>query len=197
VPGAGRFAVKTKTKKVPLLTEILLGRTVKDVCDQLLEKYEFENSDTADRLEDIVKTLVKANKPNVVFYARERDFDAISPINLDWEGPDLNYWDYDNGYWKEEEAWNDCDILNKIVEDLFGKRTPHKATKGKEFLLKKKGFGCPCCGGQGIHLTSISSWSPRPGDKSPDRGEVAHEIGCTECGYTWTNWYKVALDRIG
>jgi hypothetical protein len=162
--------VKTKTKKVPLLTEILLGRTVKDVCDQLLEKYEFENSDTADRLEDIVKTLVKANKPNVVFYARERDFDAISPINLDWEGPDLNYWDYDNGYWKEEEAWNDCDILNKIVEDLFGKRTPHKAT---------------------------SSWSPRPGDKSPDRGEVAHEIGCTECGYTWTNWYKVALDRIG
>lgn len=187
-----------KTKKVPLLTEILLGRSVKDVCDQLLEKYEFNNWEgLTGKLEQIVKALIKANKPNVVFYASESDCDSIFPINLDWDGPELNYWDHDGNCWKEEEAWGDCEILNKIVEDLFGKRPPYKVTKDKDFLLKRKGFGCPCCGGPGIHLTSVTGWSPRPGDKSPDRGEVAHEVGCKECGYTWTNRYKVALDRVG
>ena len=188
--------MKTKTKKVPLLTEILLGRSVKEVCEQLLEKHAFDNYDTAEKLEEIIKALIKAGKPNVVFYARESDYDSISPINLDWTGPNLDYWDHDDNCWKEDEAYADRNILNKIVEEIFGKRPPFKVTKSKEFLLKKKGFGCPCCGGQGIHLASVCHWSPRPGNTLSHRGEVAHEIGCRECGYTWTNWYKVSLDRV-
>jgi hypothetical protein len=190
--------VKTEKKvKHPLVKELLLGRTVEEVCDELRENYEFRNDQTCDKLEDIVKALVKANKPNVVFYAEERDYCSVYPINLkDWE-IDLDYWDHEDGFWLEDEAICDCDTLNKIVEDLFGERKPHKVTRDQEFLLKKKGFACPCCGGQGIQLDQIVHWKPLAGLKNRDRGEVVHEIGCKKCGYTWENSYKVTLDRVG
>jgi transcription elongation factor Elf1 len=182
-------------KKNPLIKEILLGKTVQEVCAELSEKYNFMG-EAADKLEDIIKTLVKANKPNVVFYAEEKDYNSIYPINLcEWE-IQLDYWDYQDNLWLEEEAYNDCEILNKIVEDLFGKRKPYKVTKDQKFLLKKKGFACPCCGGKGIHLSDRSCWSPRPGNKNSDRGIVTHEIGCKECGYIWENKYIVTLENV-
>ncbi len=181
---------------MPLMKEILLGRTVKEVREQLLEKYKFENDETKEKLEDIIKALIKANKPNVVFYATENDYNSVGPINLDYWDIALDYWDHTDGFWLEDEAWEDCDTLNKIVEDLFGKRKPYKVTKDHEFLLKKKGFACPCCGGQGTHLSDNLHWQPIPGQKNSDRGEVTHEIGCKECGYTWENLYKVTLSRV-
>jgi transcription elongation factor Elf1 len=186
---------KTKTKKHPLIQEILLGRTVKEVCDQLQEKYRFEG-EAGDKLEDIVQALIKANKPNVVFYAEENDYNSVRPINLDWD-IGLDYWDHEDNYWREDEAFSDCGKLNEVVEELFGKRKPYKVNKDQNFLMGKKGFACPCCGRQGIHLSEDRGWLPRPGDKNPDKGEIVHEIGCKKCGYTWQNRYKVTLDRVG
>jgi len=187
-----------KTKKAvkhTLIKEILLGRTVEEVCNELREKYDFRGP-AADKLEEIVRALVKANKPNVVFYAEERDWSSVYPINLkDWE-IDLDYWDHEDGYWLEDEAIHDCEALNEIVADLFGERDPYKVTKDQEFLLTKKGFACPCCGGQGIHLSQVTHWQPMPGSKNRDRGSIIHEIGCKKCGYTWQNIYKVTLDEV-
>jgi hypothetical protein len=182
-------------KKNPLITEILLGRTVKEVCAELSKKYAFEG-EAENKLEEIIKALVKANNPNVVFYAEENEYNSVYPINLNWD-IELDYWNHDRELWFEESAYNDCEILNKIVEDLFGKRKPYKVTKDQKFLLKKKGFACPCCGGQGIHLSDRTCWSPRPGNKNSDRGIVTHEIGCTECGCIWENKYIVTLENVG
>jgi hypothetical protein len=186
----------SKTQKHTLVKELLLGRTVEEVCNQLREKYEFRNDDTAEKLEEIVRTLVEVNKPNVVFYAEENDYDSVRPINLDDWLIELDYWDHEDGFWREDEAISDCETLNAIVEDLFGERKPYKVTKDQEFLIKKKGFACPCCGGQGIHLSEVSHWRPLPGSKNRDRGHVSHEIGCKKCGYTWENLYKVTLEQV-
>jgi len=96
----------------------------------------------------------------------------------------LEYWEYDQEdrpIALEEEAYDDCEVLNEIVRRLYGvKKKRPKATLTQGDFLKKKGEACPYCGGDAL----VTLYEPH------STWVIA---GCKQCGATWEKRFKLVV----
>jgi transcription elongation factor Elf1 len=184
-------------KKHPRIRELQLGKTVKEFVDELLKNgdYDFQRLDDSELLEKIVKKLVEIDDPNVRFGVFFKESCAyIESINYESFDIPVDYYDNEWGGYLENESWTDCQLLNQIVEELFGPRKKQKSAKfTKAQLLKQQGKvnsnprsgACPHCGKKEIVFLD---------DFKTD--ETAQELGCKSCGLTWKLYYEKKLKSV-
>lgn len=167
-----------KTSKHPLIREIQLGKSVDEVVNDHFMDYDFQGDDIHQKLPEIIREIVRINKNDLKF-AVSLDSDWCAIIFLNGESKlTLDYWNYDDGYALDDNANLDCELLNKIVDRLYGtKRKKPVAKVPMEKFLKKNGDICPYCGRTPTTLDEVT-WNNRD------------IMGCTNCGETWSMYYK-------
>lgn len=168
-----------KKPKHPLIREIQLGKSVKDVIDEHFSELSIEGLDTEARLEEIVKEIIRINKNDLRFaVVLENDSCDIIVLNDSQSELVLDYWDHTEGFALDEMAREDCETINEVVERLYGtKRKKAKAKITKTQFLKKNGDICPYCGRTPTTLDE-TTWSNRD------------IMGCSNCGEIWAMYYK-------
>lgn len=174
--------MKTKMKN-PIIKEILLGKTVEEVIEEHFSDYEFEGYSTEEKLPEIIREIIRIGKSDLRFAVclQHASCDIIflngkSDLQLE------NYWESDGDWAKTDEASQDCDNLNDIVERLYGvERKRPKAKITKEAFLKKKGKVCPFCLSTKITALDEFTWTNHD------------EMGCRACGETWDRDCKTVV----
>jgi len=179
----------------PLLTEIQLGRSIKDVAESLLEEAETNDiqvhSLDANDLEKVIKELIRVNNKNIRWHVCY-GYDSCSVLTLDKKFQDdlFDYWD-DEGWAREDEAHDDCNFLNEVTKKLFAvEDKPQKAKVTQADFKKKKGKVCPYC--KSTKVTSIgilSTYMPK------DDWIANRQMACTKCNAEWTEEYKLTISK--
>lgn len=169
--------------KHPIIKEILLGKTVDEAIQEHFSDLNWEEYATRNRLPDVIREIIRIGKSDLRFAVDvQSDSCQIIPLNADFDPQLDHYWEDEYNFAKTDEASNDCDNLNGIVEALYGtKRKKPKPKATKELFLKKKGNLCPYCLGTKIIVLDSDTWSDRD------------EMGCKKCGETWYRSYKTVV----
>lgn len=179
-----------------LLTEILLGRPVKEVARALLAEAEAEESDVEldeDELEKVIKELIRVKGKNIRWHVcMGHESCSILVLNKKFQD-DLffDFWD-DDGWAREDEAHATCEFLNEVTKKLFAvedKPLKQKVTQAE--FKKKKGKVCPYC--KSTKVTSISplgTWKPK------DDWVANREMACEKCNAEWSEEYKLTITRF-
>lgn len=173
-------------KQHALITELQLGKTVEELCEEHFKEYEFEQG-LEEYLPSIVKGMTKLKKPlrivasvgsghcclDVLGKAKDLQ-DALSDT-------DDFYWD-DDGYALDDDARHDAEILNEIMERLFGwKRNRKKPKISSEEYLKNTDI-CPfCLKTKPVIILDDATWTSRD------------IMGCRSCGETWSKEHKKVI----
>lgn len=175
--------MKTSTTH-PLLKEIQLGKSPEELVREHFVGYDFQG-DVYDQLPDIVREIVRIGNEHLRFaVALEDGWCGIVVLGAGARNAlTLDYWNDEDGFAKDEDANLDCEILNEIVERLYGiKRKKPKPKLTNEQFARKKGNVCPYCGGGGatVVLDDVT-WNNRD------------IMGCLGCGETWSRDYKIVV----
>jgi hypothetical protein len=172
-------------KKHPRIRELQLGKSVKEFVGEILKNGDYDFIKIEDeQIEAAVKKIVEINDPNVrfgVFLSSELVCIRFVNNDSDFE-VGHNYYDSDWGSYYSDDAWDDCDLLNKLVEELLG---PHKSPKKKilkKTLLRAKGLLCPHCGCKDHHILDNFRTD-----------DMIQELGCKSCGLKWRIYYQRKL----
>lgn len=170
-------------KTHPLITEIQLGRSIKEVALEMCDDMDFQLLGT-DEIESCIKELILLNDPKakfVVFMFHDNCW--LSLVNNEWPAyAEFNYWD--DGYARDDDAFSDCELLNEVVRRLFATEKKQKKIKIKRSdYVKKKGKVCPYCGKKKtvVVLDDFVTNSTR------------QNLACSGCGETWTENHKLVL----
>ena len=167
----------------PLLREIQLGRSIESVCEDFLEEFNFQAL-VQDQLVNIVREIIRLNDPNMKFVVFvESDNCYISSINSKWDRDLIpNYWDDEYNFALSDDAECDCDMLNDVVNRLFGEPKKKFKKMTKADFLKKKGKCCPYCScSKNVVLDDFVTF------------KTERVIGCSKCGNTWNERYEMKL----
>lgn len=169
-------------KKHPIITEIQLGKSVKEVIKEHFSHYNFELYLTEDLLPVVIKEIIHIGKSDLRF-AVDVGYDSCGIIVLNAES-NLSldhYWDDENNWARTDESGADCKALNEIVDALYGtKRKKPKPKVTKEQFVRKNGNICPYCGAvKMIMVLDGETWNDRD------------EMGCRACGEIWDRKYKI------
>lgn len=172
-------------KQHPLLTEIQLGRSVQDVAQSLCDEMGFELVGQND-LENCIKELIRLNDPKARFVVWRHDQSCCVSVvnNKKWSDEfDIDYWDNEDNFALEDQAYADCECLNEVVEKLFGIKRPKKKRQiTKEQYVKCKGKICPFCAKKSTpYVIDDATWNLKEG------------VACSKCGETWFNEIKRVL----
>ena len=180
----------------PLLTEIQLGRNIKDVAEFLLKEAETNDIQVhnldADDIEKVIKELIRVNNKKIRWHVCE-SYDCCNVQVLDKKFKNDLYFDYwdEEGWAREDEAHDDCNFLNEITKKLFAvEDKPQKAKVTQAEFKKEKGKVCPYC--KSTKITSIgilSTYMPK-GDWIANR-----QMTCIKCNAEWTEEYKLTISR--
>jgi hypothetical protein len=171
-------------KKHPIITELQLGKSVEEVIKDHFSDRDFEVYSTEDRLSEIIKEIIRIGKKDLRFAVDVgRDSCRIFVLNAESDLGLGHYWDEENNWAMSSEAAVDCDVLNEIVERLYGaKRKKPKPKITNEMFVRKKGNICPYCGAtKMIVVLDAETWSDRD------------EMGCRACGELWNRKYKIVV----
>lgn len=169
-----------KTAKHPLIKEIQLGKTPEELVRDHFVSYDFQG-DVYDRLPDIVREIVRINNKWIRFAVKLEDHRCEIIILNGGSDLFLDYWNHDDGFANDNDANLDCEILNEIVERLYGvKRKKPKPKLTNEQFARKKGNVCPYCGRAAMVLDEVT-WNNRD------------IMGCPGCGETWSRDYKIVV----
>lgn len=172
-----------KTKTHPLIREIQLGRSVEEVVDEhLLPDWDIHGcyGEGLD-LYGLVREIVRLNKKWLRFAVETSPGSCNIIVLNDSSDLSMSYWDDDYGYALSDHAEADCEILNNIVEKIYGtKRKKPKPKISQEEFAEKEGEICPYCGRFAIVLDKVT-WSNRD------------IMGCKGCGETWARMHKKVI----
>jgi hypothetical protein len=179
----------TKAMTHALITEIQLGRTIKEVADALCDELDFsQHADIPESMDEVISGLIQLNKPHVRFHILSgQSSHAVAILDKSWSR-DLywDYWDDDHGYARDDEAYDDCQKLNTVIERLFG--IEHKAKKPKtsqKEYVNKKGKVCPYCGSKNLYeLDRFVTYRTR------------RRMVCKSCEHEWEEHYKMVLTKF-
>jgi len=169
-------------KKHPLIQELQLGKGVEELVRDNFMELDFQGH-AADELPNVVREIVRLNNPDLRF-AVGMDTNSCNVFILNGtSGLELDYWDHKYHVADDDNAMTDCDILNGIVESIFGKKRKKAKPKiSKEQFSKKNGRICPFCLAENpMVLDDPGPWNNR------DR------MGCKSCGETWERKYKTIV----
>jgi hypothetical protein len=171
----GSIVMPKKKPTHALIGEIKLGKSVEDVITEHFSEYELTDR-ALEQLPRLIGEVVRINKHDVQFQVTTtRDESSISVLNATSDFC-IEYWEYnqyDDKISLEEEAYEDCEILNEIVRRLYGvkKKRPEPMLTKEEFV-ERNGEVCPYCKGNAVAVLD----------------EIGGErviTGCRECGATW------------
>jgi hypothetical protein len=185
----------------PLLTEIQLGRPIKDVAESLLEEASKENEVhnlDADDIEKVIKELIRVNNKNIRWHVCE-GYESCSVLVLDKKFQDdlfFDYWD-DEGWARDDEAHEDCDFLNEVTKKLFAvEDKPQKAKVTQTDFKKKKGKVCPYCNSTKVTSIGVLSTYMKKIQKGLMGDWMANrEMACIKCNAEWTEEYKLTISK--
>lgn len=165
--------------KHPLIKELKLGKSPEELVREHFVGYDFQG-DVYGRLPDIVREIVRIGDEHLRFAVKLTDY-KCEIIILSSSDLYLNYWDYDREAPLEDDARTDCEMLNQIVDRIYGtERKKGRPKITKEQFLRKKGRVCPYCGQKPEVLDDVT-WSDRD------------IMGCQNCGETWEMNYKIVV----
>lgn len=164
--------------KHPLIKEIQLGKSVEEVIEEHFSEYEFQRGEAQDRLPEIVREIIRINNKWTKFAVKVMSDECHIVILNAASDLMLNYWDDEYSMADDDNAHEDCETLNEIVERLYGiKRKKPKPKLTKEQFIAKKGNACPYCGRKAEILDGVT-WTDRD------------FMGCPGCGETWEARYE-------
>lgn len=172
----------------PIIMEIQLGKPVEAVVQEQ-EWDELLTDTTSARLPEIIKEIIRINNPNLTFAVMGFDNECQIVVLNATSGICLEYYEYEdygdgNGEIKrrlDEQAHDDCAVLNKIVQSLYGiERKAPKPSVTQEEFVEKDGKVCPYCGAASV--TDL------------DETYVYRiEMGCPTCGAIWGKIQSVVV----
>ncbi len=189
-----------KTKSHPLIRELQLGKSCQELATELLESDDFGGFQRIDdeELVRIIKELVALNDPNVRFGVfTESDSCSIDLVNNGKSVAVEGYYDDEYRFHLEDDAQCDCEILNDLVERLFGPVKIKRKKVTKTEILKAGGMICPHCG--------LRETAPRKDEIVESSHLVLDDftidsmtktLGCRECGGTWDLVYERKLKNV-
>ena len=175
-------------KKHPIITEIQLGKSVEDVIkdrfagEEAGEDYYFEMCMTEDMLPEIIREIIRIGKSDLRFVVEVTvESCGIMVLNAETKLDLFHYWDDEDNWARDDEAYTDCHALNRIVDALYGtKRKKLHPKITKEQFVSKNGKICPYCGStKKIVVLDGETWNDRDG------------MGCRKCGEIWDQKYKI------
>ena len=158
-------------KNHPLLMEVQLGKSVDELCEE-----HFSGLEGWFEIEDVVREIIELNDPNIRF-AVDLGYESCQIIALNSRSNtelecQLDYWDDEGNFAREEDAGHDCNLLNEIVCRLFGivHEKPEAKITDKQYIEQER---CPFCLHKKLIRLDDQTWNNKD------------EMGCTRCGETW------------
>jgi hypothetical protein len=173
-------------KDHPLIRELQLGKSADELAQEILdhladEGWNFQRIEE-EQFTEALRSIAALNDPRARFAVWVDGHDChIDLVNNDATIKIDGYYDEEYRFYLEDDAACDCELLNHVVQMVFG---PHKFKK----VTKKEiaeGETCPHCGDKNYVAL--------------DRFEIdslAETRGCTHCGGTWNLFYERKLKKV-